>query len=132
MLAILALVSALVYVVTVPETGDTFTEFYILGLEGKAENYPSQMALGEEGIVILGVVNREHEEVSYEVEMRVDGVTSERIGPRRLAHEERWEQQVRFVPTKVGEEQKVEFLLYELGQDKPCETLHLWIDVKEQ
>ncbi len=42
--------------------GERFTEFYILGLEGKADNYPDELTVGEEGRVILGIVNHEHED----------------------------------------------------------------------
>ena len=34
-------------------------------------------------------------------------------------------------PTKVGDEQEVEFLLYKQSKDEPYRTLHMWIDVAE-
>jgi len=38
---------------------EPFTEFYILGPEGKADNYPTDYVLGENGTVIVGIVNHE-------------------------------------------------------------------------
>ena len=39
-----------------------FTEFYALGPEGKASGYPRELMVGEETVVILGVVNKEYAE----------------------------------------------------------------------
>jgi len=130
--AILAAIGALIYMAVVPKVGEKFTEFYILGPEGKAENYPTEVVLRQEAEVILGIVNHEYEEVSYRVEVRIGGVTNKEIGPVVLTHEEKWEQEVSFTPSRVGENQKVEFLLYKRGHDKADLTLRLWIDVKEQ
>ena len=55
------------YVTTITKQGEQFTEFYILGVDGKAENYPKQAALGEPVELILGSVNREHVVTSYRV-----------------------------------------------------------------
>jgi uncharacterized membrane protein len=48
-----------------------------------------------------------------------------------LADKEKWEKQVSFTPTSVGENQKVEFLLYKGGQVEPYLSLRLLIDVKQ-
>ena len=47
-----------------------------------------------------------------------------------LAHEEEWEQEVSFTPTRAGPDQKVEFLLYKEGVNEPYLRLHLWLDVE--
>ena len=131
-LAILGATGALGYVIATPKVGERFTELYILGLEGKAENYPKEITLGEEGKVILGIVNREHETTVYQLEVTIDGERVTRIGPITCDHEEKWEQEVAFAPTRAGPNQKVEFLLYNKGVgSEPYLKLHLWIDVKE-
>lgn len=129
-LLILATIGTLIYVIAAPKVGERFTEFYILGPEGRAENYPSNVVLGEEVRVILGIVNRESEELSYRVVVNIDEVKSNEIGPVVLANDEKWEQEVSFIPTRVGENQKVAFVLYKQGQEEPYRTLRLWIDVK--
>lgn len=132
--AILGAIGTLGYVIATPKIGEKFTEFYILGLGGKAEGYPRELYVGEEGRVILGIVNREYEEgVSYQVRIRIDGIEEGEIGPVVLKHEEKWEEEISFVSHRVGQEQKVEFLLYKGGEEQPyLDPLHLWIDVIER
>lgn len=65
-LSILSSVFALGYVIAFPKQGESFTEFYVLGPEGKASGYP-QLAVGENGTVILGLVNHEHRDMNYTI-----------------------------------------------------------------
>jgi len=130
--AILATLGTLGYVIATPKVGETFTEFYILGQDGKAANYPKELKVGEKGEVIVGVVNHEGKEVSYRVEVVVGSQESTEVGPVVLVNEQKWEGEVGFVPEVAGENQKVEFLLYKDGEVEPClEPLHLWVDVKK-
>ena len=130
--AIVAALGCLGYVIANPKQGEKFTEFYILGPEGKAENYPQQVMLGEEAKVILGIVNHEHQPLSYRVEIKINGVKNKEIGTGILAHEEKWEQVVGFTPEEVGVKQKVEFWLYKDDALQPYleQPLHLYINVK--
>jgi uncharacterized membrane protein len=125
--------------VNTSRVGEKFTEFYILGPYGKAENYPTELKVGEEGKVIVGIVNHEQENTSYRVEVWIDGEqTMLRIGGEdmdevsvELKPEEKWEQEVGFVPQRAGEKQKVEFVLYKEGEPYFKEPPYLWIDVEE-
>ncbi len=137
--AILGAIGTLGYVVATPRVGEKFTEFYILGPDGKAENYPTELKVGEEGRVIVGIVNHEQVRTSYKVEvwisgekakLRIDGEDRDEIRVE-LEHEVGWEREVSFVPQKAGEGQKVEFVLYKEGEPYFEEPLHLWIDVEE-
>ena len=131
--AILGTIGTLGYVIAIPKVGEKFTEFYLLGLGGKAEGYPKELVMGEEAKVIVGIVNHEHETVSYRVEVTIDGTRHNEIGPVVLPHEGRWEQEVSFTPDKLRDNQKVEFSLYKNGQSEPyLKPLHLWVDVKKQ
>ena len=47
-LIILGTIGYFSYVITVPQGQEPFTEFYILGTEGKAHSYPKQLKVGEE------------------------------------------------------------------------------------
>jgi uncharacterized membrane protein len=135
--AIAGAIGTLGYVVATPRVGEKFTEFYILGPNGKAEDYPTELKVGEEGKVILGIVNHEQEEVSYTVEVWIDGEKAKLWinGEDRdeisveLENGEEWEQEVGFVPQKAGEGQKVEFVLYKDGEPYFEEPPYLWIDV---
>lgn len=132
-------IGTLGYVVATPRVGERFTEFYILGPEGKAANYTTELKMGEEGRMILGIVNHERERASYKVEVWIDGEKAKlRIeGEDRdeisveLENEEEWREEVGFVPQKAGEKQKVEFVLYKEGEPYFEEPLCLWVDVEE-
>jgi len=134
---ILGAVATAGYVITTPRVGEKFTEFYILGLGGEAINYPREMKVGEEGRVIVGIINREHETVSYRIEISLDGVSNNQAGPLVLEHDEKWEEVISFTPDSFNPDrregyQKVEFLLYKNGENTPClKPLHLWILVQE-
>jgi uncharacterized membrane protein len=130
-LAILAAVGTLIYVISTPKVGEKFTEFYILGLGGKAADYPRELVVGQNASVIVGIVNHESGEMNYRVEVVVDGVKGKEIAPPALADKQKWEQEVSFRPSKTGDNQKVEFLLYKGAEVTPSQELHLWIDVKK-
>jgi uncharacterized membrane protein len=128
---VLGVAGTLAYVIVTPKAGEKFTEFYVLGLDGKAENYPQELIVGEEGKVILGIVNHEHEgNLVYRVEITIDSKVNDTIGPLTLPDGEKWQSEVGFTPYKVGDNQKAEFVLYKLGEDKPYRSLYLRVDVK--
>lgn len=130
--AVLASIGATIYIVTTGKSGESFTEFYILGLDGKAANYPVNIILGDEAGAMLGIVNHEYEKVEYRVAIKINGVLNKELDSVTLVHEEKWEDEVRFIPTTAGEDQKVEFILYKQGEENPYLTLRLWLNVKEQ
>lgn len=130
-LVILVVIGGIIYLAVTPKIGEKFTEFYVLGSEGKAQGYPKELIVGEEARVIIGIVNHEYEELSYQLEITINGVTQKKMNPVVLNHEEEWEQEVGFAPVRAGENQKVEFVLHKYGVAEPYRTLHLWIDVKE-
>jgi uncharacterized membrane protein len=135
--AIAGAIGTLGYVIATPRVGEKFTEFYILGPGGKAEDYPTELKVGEEGRVIMGIVNHEQERTSYKVEvwiggekakLRIDGEDRDEIIVE-LENEEKWEREVGFVPQKAGR-QKVEFVLYKDGEPYFEEPPYLWINVE--
>lgn len=90
------------------------------------------MRLGGGEKVIVGIVNYKHEVVGYRIEVKIDGIENNEVGPVVLANEQKWEGIVSFTPDKAGDNQKVEFLLYKNGEAEPClKPLHLWVDVTE-
>jgi uncharacterized membrane protein len=131
MLAILGALGTLGYVIAMPRVGERFTEFYVLGPDGKATSYVTELRVGERGRVIVGIVNHEYETARYRLELRIDGVKNNEVNGITLEHEGKWENEVSFTPQVAGENRKVEFLLYKDGEVKPCfEPLQLWVDVK--
>ena len=131
--AILVAMGSLGYVIATPKQGDKFTEFYILSVDGKAENYPEQVVLEEPVEIIIGIVNHEYQVLSYRIDIVIDGIENEEITTEKLAHQEKWEGVVSFIPQSLGEGQKVEFWLYKNTETEPCfeGPLHLYINVSE-
>lgn len=129
-LVILGTIVYFFYTITVPQPKEPFTEFYILGLGGRAGDYPSQLKVGETWTLTLGIINQEHETVTYQVKIKMDGVTTGRLKPIVLKPSEKYEQLVTFTPDEPGDKQKVEFLLFKQGQSEIYRSLHLWVNVK--
>ncbi len=128
-LAILGALGFLFYSVAVPATSERFTEFYILGQDGNAGNYPVELKVDQEATVIVGIINREQEISSYRVSVKMNGLESDKWAPSDLAHEEKREKTISFQPVTEGDNQKVEFLLYKQGQNEIYLTLHLLVNV---
>jgi uncharacterized membrane protein len=127
-LSIVVAMGTLVYVIQAPKTGERFTEFYILGPGGMADDYPTEYVLGDTKEVILGIVNHEYQEVAYVAEINLDGIVlwSEEYS---LVHEGAIEEPVPITPPVEGESMKLQFLLYKEGEQ--YRDLHLWITVHD-
>jgi len=85
--AIITSVGTLAYGVTHPKPGEAFTEFYILGPDGKADNYPTNLTVGENGTVIIGIVNHEHRNVTYYVQIWLVNLTWDNRTNTTIIHE---------------------------------------------
>lgn len=132
-LSILLSVTTLIYVIITPKEGEHFTEFYILGPEGMADNYPTNYILGESGKVIVGIVNHEYRPVNYTMELRLENISlplPEDMQQVTLAHNETWEKPLTLTPPVEGKDMKLEFLLFNESDKKtPYRDLHLWVSV---
>ncbi|MDD1716153.1 MAG: DUF1616 domain-containing protein, partial [Methanolinea sp.] len=69
LVAIVAAGATTIYVIAVPKEGEKFTEFYILGEERKAAEYPTDLVAGEPGSIIIGIGNHEYRNATYVVEL---------------------------------------------------------------
>jgi len=128
-ISIIAALVTLVYVIVTPKVGEKFTEFYILGLEGKAADYPTEYVLGESKEVIMGVVNHEYEDVEYTFKLKLqDNILYEESF--KLNNEEKLEKKIEIKPDTTGENMKLQFLLFKNGEQ--YRDLHLWINVESQ
>jgi len=67
--SIIIAVVSLVYVIIAPKAGEKFTEFYLLNTQRRAENYPTNLTLGEEASVIIGIENHEYQPITYTIEV---------------------------------------------------------------
>ncbi len=128
-IAILGAIGAAIYMIAMPSIEEKFTEFYILGLEGRAEDYPNEVVVGEEAELLVVIINREQETVSYQLEVNIDGARNNEVGPITLDDKQQWEELVGFTPDRAGDNQKVEFLLFQGEGESPYLELYLWINV---
>jgi uncharacterized membrane protein len=115
------------YVIASPKEGEKFTEFYILGPNGKASDYPTNLTAGEKGSVIVGVVNHEYSTINYQMVVKINNRT---LSTRNitLANNEKYENTFNFTAPGGGK-QKLEFLLYKLPDNATAyRSLHLWLN----
>jgi uncharacterized membrane protein len=163
---ILTLVLALVVVAAVitvslalamPKNGEKFSEMYLLGASGKADNYPTIFMVyqgrvttvsydggeswfeGDLGQITVGIVNQEQKDMTYTLKLQVDGQPANlvydgeilpQIDQIKLDNQEKWEQAIGFAPMHAGDNQKAEFFLYEAGAANPLETVHIWVNTR--
>ena len=129
--AIVATLGFIIYMVATPQKGEKFTEFYILSAEGKAQNYPKQVILGEPVDILIGVVNHEYQPASYQAKIKAGGIEASEVNIGTLANGEKWEKKISFTPQFAGERQRIDFYLYKNGEDEPYlkEPLRLYINV---
>jgi uncharacterized membrane protein len=130
---IITSVVMLAYVIFTPKQGEKFTEFYILGPDGIAHDYPTNILLNESGTVIIGVVNHEYRMVNYSLEILLDNESlSQDPLPIVLAHNQTWERNVTFTPTRPGTGMKLQIILFKDGNfTESYRDLYLLIDVTE-
>ena len=124
-------VSMLYFVITAPKIGEHFTEFYILGTDGKADNYPTTLQSNYPATIRVGVANHEYVSINYTVRIVLDkDIQTDTLFS--LGHNKIWEKKVTFVPEKNGTNMKLEFLLFkEDNFSSPYQELHMWVNVKK-
>jgi uncharacterized membrane protein len=152
-IAVVAAIATTVYVIAVPKQGEKFTEFFILGPNKMAADYPSRIFAGTSYPMYIGVGNHEYRNITYTVEvwrvqMNFDPVTNtSSIAQRDLA--DRFalpvpDNQTVVVPynltfPKTGFN-RAEFLLFNETVPSPAtrdtdrinqsyQDLHLWVTV---
>jgi uncharacterized membrane protein len=128
-IAILGIMVAFGIIIAQPKTSQAFTDFYILDANGQTENYPHDIKLGDSASVTVGIVNNEGIPTLYRVEITIGGIANKAIGPLTLKPGQKYENIVSFTPPKVGDDQEVEFFLYENGHSNIYQELHLWVNV---
>jgi uncharacterized membrane protein len=135
LLSVLASIATLAYVVSMPRQGEKFTEFYILGPDGRADDLPAGTYLGEQVQVIAGVVNHEYRDVPYDLVVRLNdsGNISQLLAEHLMLPDNRtWEKMLNITLDRPGRSMKLEFLLYADGDmTVTYRDLHLWINVTD-
>ena len=115
--------------VTAVEAGMS-TSFYIMDTKGTEDNYPTELYLGVPADVRVGIENNEHKQVNYILQMKLDGRLL-KTKSKWLEPGSTWEQNISFTSDRVGERQKLEFLLFkDYVREKPYRYCHLWVSTE--
>lgn len=112
-----------------PSPAAHLTEFYILGQDGIAENYPRYVVPGEPMYVTFGVINREGDAMRYHVEVWADERHVATSDAFLLKDGERIEDRVQFLLDDPNPEQRLQFQLYR--RDELMHELRLWVEIPQ-
>ncbi len=110
--AIVISIAAIVYLAVTTQPSESFSEFYLLGREGRAAGYPDQAVAGQPVSVIVGVVNHEGRPCDYTVQISQNDAIIKSIKVGKLDNCRKWEQPVEFTLNPAGDAQKVNFYLF--------------------
>jgi uncharacterized membrane protein len=157
-IAILGTLGVLGYTMAAPKINTKFTEFYILGAEGKAANYPIEYIInnqpvpqlvnndgttginGNSGEITLIIINHEQQTTDYTMKIIIDdvpadfkfnGTITDQLGPLELKQGNKWESKISIIPHPTTGDQKVELLLFKGNETVFINSLRLWIHIKQ-
>lgn len=132
------IIAASIYTITVQLTKPLPNEFYILGSEGQAQDYPRTSKVGQVISVTMGITNYADFPSNYRLEVwivdpwntthREPVLTEEAIMTRPHEHLQR---PISWTMTQVGDNQQIELLLFRADETLPYRTLELWLDITE-
>jgi uncharacterized membrane protein len=132
LLVVLGAVGAIVYNAVNQSHGQMFTEFHLLGAAGKTESYVTTAKARVTLPVTVGIHNEEGITATYRVELKINGVQVQDIGPMVLTNNQAWEEPMNVTFTNPGDNKTAEFYLYIFdGKDPYLNPLRLAVDVAE-
>ena len=129
---VVALLVVIVFAIAPIGTGDTYTEFYVLGPNGTASDYPENVTVGETATVRVGIGNSESRRQTYTLEIRTNETTflTREI---TLDREEQWEEPVSFSFDSPGRKRlRLELYLGETTDGDPYRNLRLFVEVRPE
>jgi uncharacterized membrane protein len=127
-ISILLAIGTTAYIIIKPKQGETFTEFYLLGPNGQAANYPTNLTVGQNASVIIGIMNHEQKTVNYNLVITSNGnvMSDQNI---TITNGNKTEIPYNFAES-TGGNKEIEFLLYKLPDNNNIyRSLHLFVNV---
>lgn len=129
---VLSLVAIVVFSITPFGTGETYTEFYVLGTNGTASDYPDNLTVGETATVRIGVGNFENGRRAYTLVVRTNETTLVTrdivLGPG-----ERWEEPASFAFDSPGRKRlRLELYGGQSTDGEPYRSLRLYVEVSPE
>jgi uncharacterized membrane protein len=125
---LVALVAWTLLTITTHRGVPPLTEFFVLGQQGLAEDYPRTVEPGRPVRVSVGIVNREGRAEEYRVVIRLRQESLAQTPPVRLGSGEKWTGDLTFALAEYGFGQRVELLLLRGTAAAPYRRLQLMID----
>jgi uncharacterized membrane protein len=134
MVIAILLASAMMLYVKVTTEPEKFTAFYILGSNGKAEDFPDEVDINKLNELMIGIENYEYEPVNYTMRIQLDGqiFTEQQV---YLEHKDKFLKNVTYIPRMISSiamaglsmdtKSKLEFILLKDGRQ--YRSVHLWI-----
>lgn len=141
------------YAFVVPNSAESYSSLYLVTENDAGElvaaGYPSEFTLGETQTLVVGIQNEEAARTSYTVVTELQrvqaagdqvSVVEEQELDRfevTLESGERWEAERGITPGLVGDDLRVQYLLYtgtapaDAQADSAYRTAHIWISVSE-
>jgi uncharacterized membrane protein len=126
------------WVFLVPSPDKYMTEFYILGKQGLAEEFPHEVQINEQQQVTIGIHNLEQDDHNYRVEIwAVDPESSSQRAllvqtePFLLRRGMQYQTEQAWILPWQGRDQQVEFLLFIDKDQQPYRTLRLILNVTD-
>ncbi|WP_456472779.1 DUF1616 domain-containing protein [Methanocaldococcus sp.] len=152
-LLILCILGTIYIILYAPKIGERFTEFYILGKDLKAYNYPTDLLVNESGLVYIGVSNHEYRNMNYTILVFLSNKTYDYNYTVNISVLNTWNGTLSYkyalskkiylknnetvlVPLNfsisIPGKHKIEFILLKDDERKVYRELHLWVNVKER
>lgn len=117
----------------------TPVEFYVLGAEGQARDYPREAQASKPISTTVGVVNSDDAARTYSIQVWAVGPLGsdqremvQRTASFTLDAGARDEQPLTWSMPHAGPDQQLEVLLFVDGQARPFRSLRLWLNVNER
>ena len=89
------------------------------------------MAVGQQGEVIVGVVNHEYGTVNYIIQVKMGNYITATSQPIPLSNEQQYEAPLTIVANAPHQNLEVQFLLFRQGDTVPYRSLHLWVNAQK-
>jgi uncharacterized membrane protein len=107
-----------------------FSEFYLLGPDGKAANYPKQVTAGSSIETTIGIKNHEGQAVEYGLAYQVEDGHTRFLHSVPLQPEQVWQSQFDIQVPDIAGLHKVIFTFWNAETGQVYDTLHLWVGVE--
>jgi uncharacterized membrane protein len=121
---------AAMYTISSLSNGPKANEFYLLSTQGTTENYTRTIHMGESVSMDAVIINYKPKPLDYVIRVEINGQEIASSDQILVNPNQKWQKQLSFVPQTAGNNQKVEYLLYNSDNTStPIDQLYIWIDV---